>query len=63
MEPVIPEYKKHELELLAKRKKNESFQLLAENDLEESDSSSANEIDSKTLKFMKDLEDIKSKKD
>ncbi len=33
VEPVIPEYKKHELELLAKRKKNESFQLLADNDL------------------------------
>ena len=36
--------------------------MLAENDIE-SDSSSDNEIDAKTLKFMKDLEDIKSKKE
>ena len=63
VEPAMPEYKKHELEQIAKRKKNESFQLIAENDIESDSSSSSNEIDAKTLKFMKDLEDIKSKKE
>jgi hypothetical protein len=50
--------------MLAKRRKNESYQLLQDEDLQVSSSSDdKDEIDAKQLKFFKDLEDIKAKRD
>ncbi len=58
----VAAYKKHETEMIIKRRKNENFQLITENDVESDSDSEENQVDAKTLKFMKDLEDIKSKK-
>ena len=58
----VAAYKKHETEMIIKRRKNENFQLITENDVESDSESEENQVDAKTLKFMKDLEDIKSKK-
>ena len=52
----------HEIEMVAKRRKNENFQLITENDVESDLDNEDGEADAKTLKFLKDLEDIKTKK-
>ena len=50
--------------MLQKRRKNESYGLVAEDDIESSSSDEGdNAINQQQLKFFKDLEDIKSKKE